>query len=246
VYRATSWLLRPLAGTLDARIAVSEAARRTVERHFPGAYTIVPNGIEIDRFATPKIRPAMFDGDGPHVVCVGRLERRKGAGHLVRAMAAVARRAPGARLVLVGDGPDRGDLERLAADLRVDVRFAGAVPDDDVPAFFQAADVVCAPAVGDESFGLVLLEAMAAGRPIVASRIAGYAELVADRPCARLVPPGDAEALAREIVDLLEQPDACAALSAAGRDAAAAYDWTAVATRVTEIYAGAIAHRRGR
>lgn len=246
VYGAASWLLRPLARALDARIAVSEAARRTVEPHFPGHYDIVPNGIDIERFVTRVPRPDIFEPDRFHVVYVGRLEPRKGVEYLVRAMAEVQRQHAYARLIVGGDGPDRERLTRLAATLAVDARFAGAVSEAELPAYFQSADLVCSPATGGESFGVVLLEAMAAGRPVIASRIAGYAELVGDRGCARLVAPADAGALARAILDLLEQPAARARLAAAGLVTARAYDWKAIAIRVTEIYESARVHRRDR
>jgi phosphatidyl-myo-inositol alpha-mannosyltransferase len=241
VYAWSSWLLRPLARRIARRIAVSEAARRTVAAHFPGRYDIVPNGIDFERFNSPGRPPALFEAGRPHVLYVGRLEPRKGVEFLVRAMADVQRRVPAVRLIVGGTGPDRDPLARLAAALGVDVRFAGAIPESELPAYFQASDVVCSPAIGDESFGIVLLEAMASGRPVVASRIDGYAELVNGRECARLVPPSDAAALAGEISDLLGNAAARAQLSAAGREVARDYDWSTIAMRIMEIYQSALA-----
>lgn len=244
VYPFTSWLLRPLARRIDRRIAVSDAARRTVEPHFPGDYQIVPNGIDYDRFSTPHPRPAIFERERRHVLYVGRLEPRKGVEFLVRAMADVQRRVPDVRLIIGGAGPDSVRLAKLAAALGVDVRFAGVIHETELPAYFQAADIVCSPAIGGESFGIVLLEAMAAGRPVVASRIEGYAELVGDRDCARLVAAADAAALARELTDLLGDAAACARLSIGGRAVAREYDWSMLAGRVMEIYRSALAARR--
>src|SRR5262249_19524163 len=152
------------------RLAVSDAARRTVSPHFPGEYEIVPNGIDVNRFARPAPRPPAFQPGHRHVLCVGRLEPRKGVEHLIQAMSAIQRGGT-PRLVAVGDGPDREALEAAAARTGVAATFAGRVPDAELPGYYHAADVVCAPALGDESFGLVLLEAMAAARPIVATRI---------------------------------------------------------------------------
>src|SRR5262249_886880 len=157
---------------------VSDAARRTVLPHFPGEYEIVPNGIDVNRFARPATRPQDMPTDHPHVLYVGRLEPRKGVEHLVQAMAAVQRAGRRARRRVVGDGRGRGDLEASARRTGIAATFVGRVPDDALPGYYRAADIVCAPALGDESFGLVLLEAMAAGRPLVATRIAGYAELL--------------------------------------------------------------------
>jgi phosphatidyl-myo-inositol alpha-mannosyltransferase len=245
VYPLAGWLLRPLARKIDRRIAVSPAARRTVEAHFAGRYEIVPNGIDGSVFNTPRERPSLFDIGRPHVLYVGRLEPRKGVDILVRAMAAVQRSGSDARLVVVGDGPGREPLARLAGELGADVRFAGTIRDEQLPAFFQAADIVCSPALHGESFGIVLLEAMASGRPVVASRIEGYEELVGGRGCARLVPPGDAAALASELGALLTDAPARASLAASGMTIAREYDWSNVARRIVEIYQSALVSRSG-
>src|SRR5206468_8406389 len=178
--------LRALMRRVTHRIAVSESARRTVARHFPGLYDIVPNGIEIDRFSAARQRPRQMAPDRRHILYVGRLEPRKGIEHLIRAMRGISN---GARLLIVGEGPDRSRLEALASATAADVSFAGRVADEELPAYFQASDIVCSPAIGGESFGLVLLEAMACGAPVVASRIDGYAGLAGDNDCALLVPP---------------------------------------------------------
>ncbi len=245
VYASTAWLLRPLARKIDRRIAVSAAARRTVEAHFPGRYEIVPNGIDVNRFRAPKERPAIFEADRRHVLYIGRLEPRKGVEFLVRAMADVQRQLPGVRLVVGGDGPDAARLAHLSGELGVDARFAGVIAEAELPAFFQAADIVCSPALGGESFGIVLLEAMASNRPVVASRIEGYEELVGDRGCASLVPAGDAAALAASIATLLTNAGIRSQVVSAGTAVAYEYDWSSIALRVMEIYQSALRSRRG-
>ena len=226
----------PFMRRVRVRLAVSDAARRTVQRHFPGEYEIVPNGIDVVRFARPAARPPDMPANQRHVLCVGRLEPRKGVEHLVQAMATVQRAGSGARLVVVGDGPDRESLEKTARRAGIAATFVGRVQDEALPGYYRAADVVCAPALGDESFGLVLLEAMAAARPIVATRIAGYAELLEERNLARLVDAGDAAGLAREIASLLDDPDQADALAARAAAAAWDYDWSAIASRLDGIY----------
>src|SRR5207249_2829695 len=124
------------------------AARRTVAGHFPGLYDIVPNGIDVDRFGVPRPRPAAFADGARHVLYVGRLEPRKGVEFLLQAMRRVRERAPAARLLIVGDGPDRRRLESLAHTAGLDVRFLGRVADDELPAYFHATDIVCSPAIG--------------------------------------------------------------------------------------------------
>jgi phosphatidylinositol alpha-mannosyltransferase len=235
-YGSWAWALRPLARRLRARIAVSDAARRTVAVHFPGHYEIVPNGIESERFRAPRPRPEAFTRDRRHVLYVGRLEPRKGVEYLIRAMAVVEGRMGGASLVIVGDGPSRGALTALARDAGTAVHFAGRVDDEALPAYFQAADLVCAPALGGESFGIVLLEAMACGAPVVASRIEGFEALVGSTGAARLVAPGNAEALAAEIRSLLSADEERRELASQGATFARAFDWQALAPRLEAIY----------
>jgi phosphatidylinositol alpha-mannosyltransferase len=158
-------------------------------------------------------------------------------------MASVQARVPAVQLVIVGGGPDRPAVESLARELRVTVIFAGRVSDADLPRYYQAADVVCSPALGDESFGLVLLEAMAAGRPIVATNIAGYAELLGPANCARLAAVDDPASLAAELCAVLEDPELARTLGEQAAIAAKPYDWRVIATRLEEIYRNAIGGR---
>jgi phosphatidylinositol alpha-mannosyltransferase len=235
-YASTAWALQPLARRLRARIAVSEAARRTVAPHFPGEYQIVPNGIEVHRFRVPQPRPAGWLPDRRQVLYVGRLEPRKGVEHLIRAMARIHRQAPDATLAIVGDGSERTRLTHLSHELGVPVHFAGRVTDEALPAYLQAADVVCSPALGGESFGVVLLEAMACAKPIVASRIAGYEALVGRSECAALVPPGDVDALATALLALLESAACRRALGERGAALVRDYEWAVIAARLVSIY----------
>ncbi len=233
----------PLMARVQVRLAGAEAAKRTVAAHFPGDYEVVPNGIDVDRFAMPAPRPAAMPADRPHVLYVGRIEPRKGVDRLIRAMVQVQQCVPNVQLVVVGGGPDRAAVELLARELGVRVVFAGRVSDADLPAFYQAADVVCSPALGDESFGLVLLEAMAAGSPIVATNIDGYRELLKDTGGARLADVDSPDSLAREISAVLEDPELARTLGQRGGLAARRFDWSVVAKRLEEIYYAAIRSR---
>jgi phosphatidylinositol alpha-mannosyltransferase len=235
-YSRYGWLLAPLVRRLCARLAVSDAARRTTARYFPGEYHIVPNGIDIGRFQLPTARPVEMPQGYRYVLFVGRLEPRKGVSCLIRAMTIVQRQAPDARLVLVGEGPDRVALETTARGAGLDVTFTGRVSDDLLPAYYRAADVVCSPALGGESFGIVLLEAMAAERAIVATQIEGYAELVSDAGCVRLVAVNDPTALATEIAALLHDPGLRRQLGERGAAFVRDYDWMTIAHRLEAIY----------
>ncbi len=231
-YRA---IFDPLMRRVSARLAVSDAARRTVAAHFPGEYEIVPNAIDVATFAAPAPRPASMPAGTPHVLYVGRMEPRKGVDRLVRAMDAVQRQMAGTQLTIVGGGPDRPAIESLARDLGVRVVFAGRVDDGELPGYYQSADVVCSPALGDESFGLVLLEAMAAGRPIVASNISGYAELVGPAGSARLAEVDNVGSLASELIAVLSDAALARTLGERGAVAAQRYDWGVVARRLVDI-----------
>jgi phosphatidylinositol alpha-mannosyltransferase len=235
-YGRYHWLLAPLMRRISTRLTVSGAARRTVARDFPGDYQILPNGIDVERFRRSTARPAAMPDHLRFVLFVGRLEPRKGADGLIRAMTIVQQHAPDARLVIVGDGPDRAALEATARESGVEVRFTGRVSDDALPAYYQAAELVCSPARGDESFGIVLLEAMAAERPIVATRIEGFTDLLAEAGSARLVDVDDTAALANEITILLDAPELRRTLGMRGGMFVRDYDWTEIAGRLESIY----------
>lgn len=235
-YPAVRPWLQSLIRRVDVRIAVSEAARRTVAAHFPGDYEIVPNAIDVDAFRAPRRRPPAIVAGTLHVLYVGRLEPRKGVDHVIRAMIDVQRDLPQARLIVVGDGPEREALVALARTTGAQVDFAGRVDDEELPAYVQASDVVCSPATGGESFGIVLLEAMACEKPIVASRIEGYETLVGDADCGTLVPAGDAHAIGAALVSLLGDGNLRRTFGAHGLQAARAYDWPVIARRLDAIY----------
>ncbi|MGH2587507.1 MAG: glycosyltransferase family 4 protein [Dehalococcoidia bacterium] len=244
LYAAGAWFLRSLIRRLDARIAVSDAACRTVARHFPGAYEVIPNGIDVGRFHRPPLHAHEPDRHKRTVLFVGRIEQRKGLPILIRATAMLRARLPDVRLVVVGDGPDREANQRLAGALGCDVTFAGRVPDERLPAYLRAAQVFCSPATGGESFGVVLLEAMAAGTPVVASDIDGYAELLATERAGLLVRPDDPRDLAAALARVLEEPELRQGLMERGYRTAETHDWTRIVARLESVYRRVIAARR--
>jgi len=238
-YRVAAPALRPLYRRLAAKIAVSKAACFTIESLFGDGIRIVPNGVEWSRFAS------LPPPSGSTILFLGRMEKRKGAAIAVDAFARLAPALPGAELVLAGEGPERRAVEdAVPAELRERVTFAGRIEPLDLPGTFGHATVVCAPSLGGESFGIVLLEAMSAGRPVVASAIPGYAAVVRDGIDGLLAPPGDAGALASALERLLRDPAAARAMGAAGRARAKAFDWPLVAAEVEEVYRAAVAAGR--
>jgi phosphatidylinositol alpha-mannosyltransferase len=231
---------RALAGyaaCLNGRIAVSAAARHFIDRYFPGDYKIIPNGVDVGRFqrAVPLTR---WQDGAQNLLFVGRFEERKGLIHLLKAFRILRREGrEDVRLLVVGGGPQERELRRYVATRRLQgVEFLGRVSDAEKDQLFRTADVYVSPATGRESFGVVLLEAMAAGTPIVCSDIHGYKGVVKRGEQALLVPPGDKEALAAAIGRLLDDPDLRARMSASGRVRAEEFSWGGVARRVEDYY----------
>src|SRR5438105_1 len=210
-------ILRPFFRKLHGHITVSSAAREFVGEYFPADYRVISNGIDFPRFYRRYPPLPELSGDRPTVLFVGRLEKRKGLRFLLRAWPMVLERVPNARLVVVGRGRPLEGYKRFAARQGWDVVFAGYVPAEDLPRYYQACDVFCAPNTGQESFGIVLLEAMAAGAPIVASDIPGYHDVVTHGVDGLLVERQNSGALADAVCRLLGTPEMRASLRRAGQ-----------------------------
>lgn len=241
LYRLARGVGRRVLRGLAARIAVSDAAAgyHASALGVPvSSFTVVPNGVEVARFAGASPSERLHDVSRPTLLFVGRLERRKGLEPLIRAFTRLKTDRPDLRLLVVGDGPERQRCESLLPQrLRSDVLFLGRVDQDELPGCFAAADLYVSPALGGESFGIVLLEAMAAGRAVVASDIPGYRSVLRDGVQGRLVPPGDPAALAGAIGVLLDNPSLRGAMASEGVSTVVDYDWPVVARRVRQIYA---------
>jgi phosphatidylinositol alpha-mannosyltransferase len=231
-------VVRPWLERISGRIAVSDFARRVQVEHLGGDAVIIPNGVHVRAFAEGPSLPGAARGvDGPTIGFLGRYdEPRKGLPVLLEAMRTVVREHPGARLLIAGRGDPHALREAVGEELRPSVALLGELSEADKGAFLRSVDVYCAPNLLGESFGVVLIEAMAAGAPIVASDLDAFARVLEDGAAGVLVRRGDAAGLARALSDLLADPARRAALSAAGRQAAAAYDWQVVARRVLAVY----------
>lgn len=244
LYRRLALPARRIAQRLDAPLAVSPVARDFVVdalRLPDGVVDVVPNGVDVAPFRDAEPLPALHDPDRPLVLFVGRLERRKGVAVAVRAWLALRETHPQARLCVVGDGPERTYGARMVpGSARDDVQFVGRVDDAEVSRYFATADVFVAPALGGESFGVVLLEAMAAGVPVIASDIPGYRAVIegdGTQAAGLLCAPGSAHALAYALRRVLDDAALRRSVTAAGRVRADAHDWPHIAARMAEIYA---------
>lgn len=249
-YRIARPVLSRLFGRLDGMIAVSSAAagyHAGALGRPSGQFRVIPNGVDVARFRDAEPMDGEVDPSRPLVLFVGRLEERKGARDAIRAFVQLKTTQPRARMVVVGDGPQRVACEAAVPPaLRQDVRFLGRVPDDEVPRWFRTADLYVAPALGGESFGIVLLEAMAAGAPVIASDIPGYRSSVTDGRNGRLVPPGDPVALAKCCDELLSSPKLRTSLVRQAQQEVLRYDWARVASEVREVYGRAVLREHAR
>lgn len=233
-YRIFKGILAPYFDKLDARIAVSPMSASTAVAHFPGDYRVIPNGVDVERFGSnggPR--------DPNEILFVGRPDARKGLPTLLRSLPAVLERVPRARLVIVGSRPR--DV-KLPGKLRSCVEVRGMVDEAELVRSMHSAGVLCAPSTGAESFGVVLIEALAAGLPVVASGIPGYNAVITPGKDGVLVPPADPDALAAGLVEMLSNPRLRARLSEAGVETARRYDWPRVARDIEQVY-GAVGGR---
>jgi phosphatidyl-myo-inositol alpha-mannosyltransferase len=231
-------MARPWLERISGRIAVSDFARRVQVEHLGGDAVIIPNGVHVAAFAEGPTLPGHVRGvDGPTIGFLGRFdEPRKGLPVLLEAMHTVLRRHPGAQLLIAGRGDAEEIRELIGEDLRASVALLGELSEEDKGAFLRSVDVYCAPNLLGESFGVILIEALAAGAPIVASDLDAFARVLEDGEVGVLVRRGDPAALARALCDLLADPARRAELSARGAVAAEDYDWDVVARRILTVY----------
>ncbi len=247
IYEYAGPLVKRIFSRLDGRIFVSDAVREYITHYFPGDYIVIPNGIDVARFARPDIEPIERFNDGrPSILFVGRMDKRKGFRHLIRAYPYIKQAVPAARLIVVGAfaDKDKAPFVRYARTHHLrGIHFVGYASPQDLPRYYRTATVFCAPNTGFESFGIVLLEAMAAGLPIVASDIAGFRSVVEDCADGFLVPPENAHALANALIQLLNSPKLRTNMTACGKAKAAQYDWSIIAQRVLDYYQNLLATR---
>jgi len=229
----SSWLKR-----LNGKITVSQPALDHISRYLPSDYHIIPNGIATDRFSPEGPIREEFTDDKLNILFVGRLEKRKGLKHLLLASNIIKKKFPNFRVIVVGPGTRlRPGYEELIRDLNLDnVVFTSFVSDTELPQYYRSADIFCAPATGGESFGIVLLEAMACGKPVVASNIDGYASVLKHNEEGLMVPVGDEEALASALLSLLENPSLREKMGNKGKIKAERYSWPNVSCQIMDFY----------
>ncbi len=236
-YSSALPFLRPYFRRLDGHIAVSTAAHQFVSRYFTADYQIIPNGVDLLRFHDGMQPLPEFQDGKQNILFVGRFERRKGAKYLLRAIPSIRERHPNTRFIFVGEGRLRYAFQRYVQRHELhDVIFTGYVSDADLPRYFASADIFCAPAISGESMGIVLLEAMAAGKPIVASNIPGYATVVNSGSDGLLIPPRDSRELANAVGYLLANEPLRRRFVETGLHKIHEYAWPYVARKILDYY----------
>lgn len=237
IYAPSKYALMRWFRKLHGRIAVSRPAMEFASRRFPGEYKIIPNGIDVDHFSAdmppfPQWKEGKFN-----LLFVGRMEKRKGLKYLLSAFSDLKWNWPDLRLLVVGPGKVDVDSQLIMSSRNVqDVVFVGAVPYSELPRYYKTADIFCAPATGKESFGIVLGEAMAASKPIVATNIAGFASVVTHGQEGLLVEPKKPELMAEALATLIKDPGLRAKMGARGRQRVEEFRWDRVAALVLDYY----------
>ncbi len=227
-------ILQPALEKISARIAVSEYARRTLVEHLGGDAVVIPNGVDVDFFARAEPRP---EWKGRTIGFIGRIdEPRKGLPVLMRALPRILAEVPDARLLVAGRGDEEEAVAELPAELRSRVEFLGMVSDEDKARLLRSVDLYVAPNTGGESFGIILVEAMSAGAPVLASDLDAFAQVLDQGEAGELFANESAEALAAAAVRLLGDPARLAELRERGSRHVRRFDWGTVGADILAVY----------
>ncbi|MGY1502218.1 glycosyltransferase family 4 protein [Streptomyces sp. QTS52] len=227
-------MLQAALEKISARIAVSEYARRTLVEHLGGDAVVIPNGVDVDSFARAKPKP---EWQGDTIGFIGRInEPRKGLPVLMKALPKILAARPGTRLLIAGRGDEEEALEGLPSELRSRVEFLGMVSDEDKARLLRSVDVYIAPNTGGESFGIILVEALSAGAPVLASDLDAFAQVLDQGAAGELFTNEDADALAAAAVRLLGDPARRAELRERGSAHVRRFDWSTVGADILSVY----------
>ncbi|MFI7245025.1 glycosyltransferase family 4 protein [Streptomyces qinglanensis] len=231
-------ILQPALEKISARIAVSEYARRTLVEHLGGDAVTIPNGVDVGFFSGAEPEPAWQGGpDARTIGFIGRIdEPRKGLPVLMKALPAILEAAPGTRLLVAGRGDEQEAVAQLPAAMRGNVEFLGMVSDEDKARLLRSVDLYVAPNTGGESFGIILVEAMSAGAPVLAADLDAFEQVLDGGAAGELFPVGRADALADSAVRLLADPARRTGLRERGSRHVRRFDWSTVGADILAVY----------
>ncbi|MFF6871767.1 glycosyltransferase [Streptomyces sp. NPDC012450] len=227
-------ILQPALEKISARIAVSEYARRTLVEHLGGDAVVIPNGVDVDFFARAEPKK---EWQGETLGFIGRIdEPRKGLPVLMKALPRILTERPGARLLVAGRGDEEEAVASLPREMRSRVEFLGMVSDEDKARLLRSVDVYVAPNTGGESFGIILVEAMSAGAPVLAADLDAFAQVLDQGGAGELFANEDADALADAAIRLLGDQARRTELSTRGSAHVRRFDWSTVGADVLAVY----------
>ena len=234
-------ILQPALEKIRARIAVSEYARRTLVEHLGGDAVVIPNGVDVSFFATARRDPrwtgGALDGEPGTIGFIGRInEPRKGLPTLLAALPGILARRPGVRLLVAGRGDQEEAVQGVPAEVRKQIEFLGMVSDEEKARLLRSIDLYVAPNTGGESFGIILVEAMSAGAPVLASDLDAFRQVLDGGGAGELFAVEDADALADAAVRLLGDRSRLAALGEAAARHVRRFDWETVGADILSVY----------
>ncbi len=231
-------LLERFANRLDGRIAVSEPAKIFHNKYFPSDYKVIPNGLDVERFSTPTMRPTVMKSENINLLFVGRVnESRKGLRYALGAYSRLKWQYPKLRLIVVGSGvPDKESYRVMGERSLDDVIFLGPMSESELPSYYQHADIFLAPNTGKESFGFITIESMASSTPVVAASIPGFMSVIKDGYNGILVEPKNEKALAIAIKKLIDNPSLRTSLEINGKLSVEKYSWKKVTNNIIRYF----------
>lgn len=227
---------------IQEKIAISPSAEKHTYPYFPGKYNIIPCGIDAEKFNTKVLPKKELSFNRPKILYFGRLDRRKGLPELLKAIPLIKKKIPDILLLVAGRGPLEKRCKKLAKELKIldSVVFNGFIPDEEVPSYYASCDIYCSPALGGESFGIVLIESMAVGTPVVASNIVGYDYVVKNGYNGLFFNPQKPESIANTILKVLKSKNLRDRLIKNGKEFVQDYSWEKIAKEMEKVYFKAI------
>lgn len=233
-----SFLFKKFNKKLNGKIAVSETAKKWIEPSIPGEYSIIPNGIDCTKFSPLIPSITKFRKNSPVILFVGRLDERKGIMIAIRTLKELIKDFPNAYLLVIGNGPLENKAKLLVDKLNLmnSCSFLGYIKREELPNYYASCDVYISPALGGESQGIVLLEAMASGKPVIASNIEGYRGVICDGETGILFTPGSAEDLAIKTKMILKNDNLRKHLAKESRIKVMEYSWDKIVKSIEDYY----------